>query len=89
MQPTCKLKSANASLALSRSPLKLMSKNIMRIMREPTTTGKGSVTSPARYDTAVAADTTDVAAKSRSSSDAPIMASVLDEMFNLDIANEQ
>ena len=45
--------------------------------------GKGSKTSPARYDTAVAADTTDVAAKSRSSNDAPIIASVLEETFNL------
>ena len=65
-------------------PLRLIRVNIIRINRAPTTTGKGRVTSPERYDIAVAAETIDVDAKSSKSRDAPIKAKFFDEAFNLE-----
>ena len=77
------LRSVRATRALSRSPLRLMRVKISRTSRVPTTAGKGKVSSPARYEMAVAAETTDVAAKSNSNRAAPIRAMDLEDTFSL------
>jgi hypothetical protein len=60
--------------ALSFTPERLIKVNIIRTKRAPTKVGNGRVTSPARYEAAVAADTTDVDAKSSKRSAAPTRA---------------
>ena len=76
-------RTTKAIRALSLRPVRLTRAKMIKTSAAPTKAGKGSTTSPPRYDDAVAADTTDVLAKSRSRSAAPSKASGLRDTFNL------
>src|ERR1700722_9913749 len=69
--------------ALSFTPHKLMVAKTTRMKLEPAKVENGKGTSPARYATAVAADTTDVAAKSSRRRTAPTRASFLEDTLRL------
>ena len=59
---TWKIRTIKARRALSLIPERPIRVNIPSIIMAPTKVGKGRATSPARYEEAVAADTTDVEA---------------------------
>lgn len=80
---TWKVRTARAILALSLTPLKLIAVNNANTNITPIHGGKGKLTSPAKYEVAVAAETTEVAAKSRIRRTAPTKANVFVETFIL------
>lgn len=80
---TWNVATTKAIRAPSLMPVRLIRVKITRMQAAPTKTGNGSDTSPERYEAAVAAEITEVDAKSNIRRAAPIKASDLVDIFSL------